>query len=204
MSDLAGLKAFADELKRTPVTALDAASKALNQAAELARDRGVERIGESYNLSQSYIQGKLTVRESASRTDLFARIGSERRRVLAPRYGAAQKAVSAPGAAGDPLRGIPAGSKGAGSKPWSVAKGGNRKAWQNVFFIRTKGSNAWAMVARYGSGAGMSESQDWQQNLDVVNSVSVDQAWKGIRDDIAPEAMALASEILLLELAGGG
>lgn len=194
---LEDLKEFQELLERAPAEALELASSALNDAAEQAREEGIDAIAKRYNLSRKYISDRLTVRKRAGLTSLEARIGANTRPVLATRYGAKQATTSAPGAVGDPYRGIAPGQKGAGSIPWSVRRSGGGKAWRNAFFVSLKGSGAWALVARYGSGKGLDPEQDWRQNLDVVHSLSVDQAWRSIRDEVAPSAMALAQERFL-------
>jgi hypothetical protein len=191
------LPRFSEALSRIPLVTLDLASKALNRAAEYAREEGVNTLAKRYNLERSYIESNLNVRGQASRTDLTARIVGNNRAVLAPRYGARPKTVGAPGAKGNAKAGIPAGQKGAGSTAWSVLRGGGGKSWERAFFIRLPGSGAWALVARYGSGYSLSSKQDWKKNLDVVNSLSVGQMWRYERDQVAPQAMALASEFFL-------
>lgn len=194
------LRGFSDALRETPVRALDAATRALNDAADYAREAGAVEITRRYRLEKAYVDKHLKVDKEAKRTDLEAKVSAKRRSVLAPRYGARQALAAAAGAAGDPSRGIPSGKKGAGSTPWSVLRGGATKRWRNAFFVRLKGSGALGMVARYGSGEGLSPEQDWAQNLDVVHSTSVDQAWRDVREEVTPAAMALAQEIFLLEM----
>jgi len=197
-TDVAAIEAFADALRDYPVKAGAAAAEALNEAAWQAREQGVDLIESRTNLERPYIQKHLRVTEEAARTDLLARISATRRSVLATRYGADVRTTAAPGAKGDPYRGIPAGQKAAGSTAWSVLAGGNKVVWRNAFFVWLKNSNAWGMVARKGDWSpGSSKQSDWKQNLDVIHSLSVDQAWKGVRDEVAPAAMALAQERFL-------
>lgn len=201
-TDLTALKGFSDALREYPEKAGAAAAEALNEAAWLAREKGVGLIESRTNLKRRYIEKHLTVREEARRTDLFARISATEREVLATRYGAKVATASAPGAAGDPYRGIPAGSKAAGSTDWSVLSGGNSKAWRNTFFVWLKTSGAFGMVARKGAATpGMSPKADWKQNLEVIHSMSVAQAWRGVRDEVSPAAMALAQERFLEAMA---
>lgn len=195
------LPRFSEALRKAPAQALQISAAALNEAAEFARDEAIDALAARYNLSRRYISEKLVVRQRASAANLEARIVGENRAVLATRFGARPATKPAPGAKGIPAAGIPAGTKVAGSKPWSVLRGGGGKSWKNAFFIRLPGSNAWAMVARYGDGDGLSPEADWKQNLDVVNSLSVGQMWRYYRDEIGPEAMALASERFLEEIA---
>lgn len=197
---LEDLKQFQDLLEEMPSFALGLASEALNHAAEYARDEGVSAITKRYNLTSGYVSDRLTVKKRAGLTSLEARISAKSRSVLATRYGAKQATTSAPGAAGDPSRGIAPGQKGAGSIPWAVRRGGGGTAWRNAFFVRLRGSGTWGLVARYGTGEGLSDKQDWKQNLEVIHSLSVDQAWRYVRNDIAPSAMALAQERFLEEL----
>jgi hypothetical protein len=199
MSGLEDLKEFQDLLEEVPSLALTFASRALDAGAEHAREKGIDAITKRYNLPRSYVSDRIKVKQSAL-TSLESRVSAKTRPVLATRYGAKQATTGAPGSAGDPSRGIPPGQKGAGSTPWAVRRGGGGKAWRNAFFVRLKGSGAWGLVARYGSGEGLSDKQDWKQNLDVVHSLSVDQAWRYVRDEVAPEAMALAQEKFLEQL----
>ena len=200
-TDLQALQDFSEALKRAPVVAMDAAAVALTEAASLAREQGVDLIRERYN--QKY----LVVNDKVKRTDLVARITANHRSVLAPRYGADQLLVPTTSRGkkkGDPYRGIAPGMKDAGSTAWSVLRNGNKKAWANTFFVHLKTSGAWAMVARVGKWTpGMSKKKDWEQNLKVINSLSVAQAWKGVRDEVAPEAMALAQRRFMEELERG-
>lgn len=200
MEGLADLKEFQELLDEVPTIALGLASSALNDAAEFAREEGIDAITKRYNLPRGYVADRISVRQRAGLSNLEARISAKTRSVLATRYGAKQATTAAPGAAGDPSRGIPAGQKGAGSTPWAVRRGGGGKAWRNAFFVSLKGSGAWGLVARYGSGEGLTEKQDWKQNLEVIHSLSVDQAWRYVRDDVAPAAMALAQEKFLEQL----
>lgn len=194
------LPGFADLLRRVPVQTLTAARVALNRAADYAREEGVDRLSKKYNLTSKYIADNLQVRTVATRASLEARIAANNRAVLATRYGARPRTVAAPGAKGNPAGGVPAGQKIAGSSAWGILRGGASKAWDNAFFIRLKGSGAFAMIARYGSGAGLTRSADWKQNLDVVNSLSVGQMWRFTRDEISPQAMALAAETFIEEM----
>tara|TARA_R110000772_G_scaffold48089_4_gene109910 strand:+ start:88033 stop:88665 length:633 start_codon:yes stop_codon:yes gene_type:complete len=206
-TDLQALQDFSEALKRAPVVAMDAAAVALTEAASLAREQGVDLIRERYNLDKPYIQKYLVVNDKVKRTDLVARITANHRSVLAPRYGADQLLVPTTSRGkkkGDPYRGIAPGMKDAGSTAWSVLRNGNKKAWANTFFVHLKTSGAWAMVARVGKWTpGMSKKKDWEQNLKVINSLSVAQAWKGVRDEVAPEAMALAQRRFMEELERG-
>jgi len=199
-ADISTLKGFSDALRDYPAKAGAAAAEALNEAAWHARDAGTALIESRTYLERPYIQKHLTVREEATRTDLLARVSATRRSVLAPRYGAGVATTSAPGAKGDPSRKIPAGMKASGSTPWSVLRTGNKVAWRNVFFVWLKTSGAWGMVARKGQWNG-SRKADWSQNLDVIHSLSVDQAWRGVREEVAPAAMAIAQERFLEAMA---
>lgn len=195
-NDIDSLRGFAEALRRAPVAAMDAATDALNAAAEKARDDGIQQITKELNLDRDYVAKYLTVNQQARRTELFARISAKRRSVLAPRYGAEQATTQSISgrSSGDPYRGIPAGEKAAGSKPWGVKRGGNTVAWRNAFFIRGDVSNAWLMIARQGDG------DKWGNDLKTIYGPSVSQAWKSVRDDVAPAAMALAQERFLEQL----
>lgn len=194
--DIESLRGFAEALRRAPVAAMDAATDALNAAAEKARDDGIQQITKELNLEPVYVSKYLTVRQQARRTDLYSRIAAKVRPVLAPRYGAEQATTAATSsrASGDPYRGIPAGQKAAGSTAWGVKRGGNTAAWRNAFFIRGDVSNAWLMIARQGDG------DIWGNDLKTIYGPSVSQAWKSVRDDVAPAAMALAQERFLERL----
>tara|TARA_R110000772_G_scaffold58539_1_gene132470 strand:- start:2766 stop:3404 length:639 start_codon:yes stop_codon:yes gene_type:complete len=201
---IAGLRDFADALAKAPAAALEAASIALNAGAELAERKGRDTIVGRVNLEAPYVHKYLRLDKESTRTDLLARVRANKRSVLAPRYGAEVAATSASSRSdrlkGDPLRKIPAGSKSAGSTAWSVLRSGQKKAWPRAFFARLKTSNAWAMVTREGEWVeGMDSETDWEKNLRVVYSMSVDQAWKGVRDEVAPEAMELAEQVFLKE-----
>ncbi|MAC35653.1 MAG: hypothetical protein CME38_18925 [Haliea sp.] len=200
MSDTSqeALRGFAEALRKAPARAQETAQEALNEAADYAREKGVEAIGDRYNLDKPYIQKHLTVNQQATRTDLLAKISATHRPVLATRYGAEVAMTSAPNAKGDPYRKIPAGMKAVGSTPWSVLRGGSPVAWQNAFFVRGKVSNAWMMIARQGDWTpGMSKEADWQKNLTAIHSPSVAQGWRYVNEDISVAAMALAQERFL-------
>lgn len=207
-TDVTALRGFAEALERAPLAALEAATIALNEAAHKAREDGINQIASELNLTRDYIGKHLQVKDSR-RTDLVARIRAERRSVLATRYGAAQAmepTVSVGRNAlklkGDPYRSIPKGQKAAGSIPWSVKRGATGPAWRNVFFAHLKTSGAWGMIRRKGPATkGMGVAADWKQNLEVVHSPSVSQAWGNVLNDVTPAAMALAQERFLEELA---
>lgn len=185
------LRGFAEALRKAPVLAQEAAREALNAAAELALQKGIDALDQRYNLDRSYLKQQLTVNQQATRTDLLAKISAARRPVRAGRFGADQATTAAPGAKGDPYRGIASGRKAAGSNVWSALKGGNAVAWQNAFFIRGKNSNAWLLINREGPG------DVWGRDLKTITGPSVGAAWKTVSEDIAPEAMALAQERFL-------
>ena len=197
------LKGFAEALEQAPDKALEAASIALNEGALLAEKLGRSTIASRLNLETAYIHKQLYLDKESSRTDLLARVRANKRSVLAPRFGAqvATKAATSPKSRlrGDPYRGIAKGQKAAGSSPWSVLQSGKRTAWKNVFFVNLKGSGAWAMVDRMGPQRGISAEADWKKNLKVIHGMSVDQAWRGVRDEVEPEAMALAERVFLKE-----
>ncbi len=198
------LRGFSEALEKTPLAAMDAAAIAINEGAELALKLGRSQILRELNLEVAYVHKHLVFHDEAHRSGLSARVGATQRSVLAPRYGASQRLVSASSDVrrlkGDPYRGIAKGQKGAGSTAWSVKRGGAKKVWKNAFFVKLKSSGAWALVARYGSGAGMKTKADWRANLKVVQSLSVAQAWLSVRDDVAPQAMDLAEKVFFKEL----
>lgn len=199
------LRGFAEALERAPAAALESAKIAVNEGAEFAEREGRRRVSQTLNLSDARVRKDLFLKQRASTGSLDSRISANVRPALATRFGAEQatERASSPVSrlSGDPSRGIPAGQKGAGSKPWSVLRSGQRKAWRNAFFIKLRGSGAWAMVARYGSGAGMTDAQDWRQNLEVVQGMSVSQLWGAVREEVGQEAMELANERFADELA---
>ena len=205
MSDdaIQALRGFSEALERAPFAALEAASIALNEGALLAEQLGRSTLLDRLNLDAPYIHKHLYLDKESSRTDLLARVRATKRGVLAPRYGASVATESAKTASeflkGDPYRKIPKGQKSAGSSPWSVLKSGNRVAWKNVFFVKLKTSGAWGMVERMGYQRGVKGKSDWDKNLKVVHSLSVDQAWEGARDEVAPESMARAEAVFLKE-----
>jgi hypothetical protein len=206
---IATLRGFAEALERAPFAALEAASIALNEGAQLAESLGRSTILQRLNLDAPYVHKHLRLDKESTRTDLMARVRATKRSVLAPRYGAevaTQPAVSVgrnfERLKGDPGRGIPKGMKAAGSSPWSALRSGEKKAWRNAFFIKLKGSGAWGMVARMGRQGGLDTKSDWDQNLKVVFALSVDQAWKGVRDEVSPQAMEHASAVFEKEFAG--
>ncbi|MEM1113276.1 MAG: hypothetical protein AAGI11_15295 [Pseudomonadota bacterium] len=195
---IAGLAGFERALARSPSDALQSAAIAINAGAEFAERTGRSRVHGKLNLDESYVDRNLYIHSKADSSDIVARIRAKRRGILAPRFGAKQRTAPVSSrrgrVAGDPSRGIPRGQKGAGSTAWSVLRGGRSRAWKNAFFVKLSGSGAWAMVARYGSGAGLSAKADWAKNLDVVQGYSVDQVWRNEREQVAREAMVVANQ----------
>ncbi|MEM6483803.1 MAG: hypothetical protein AAF662_02295 [Pseudomonadota bacterium] len=199
-NDIEALRGFADALARSPVVATNAAAKALNAGAEEAERLGRDSILSEFNLERAYVERNLFVKDEAKRTDLLSRIRANNRSVLAPRFGAEVATEPATSARnrlrGDPSRNIPLGRKAAGSKPWSMKRDGRAVPWRNAFFLRLRTSGAWAMAVRQGSG------ENWGRNGDlrVISGISVGQAWRANRDDIAPQALKVANRVFAQEL----
>lgn len=193
-SDSSGLRGFARALRRAPAAANLAAEKALNAGAQVAVELGRTQILSELNLERAYVNKQLTIRKNAKTTDLVAKVGARKRRVLATRYGASQATVPArsPKARlkGDPYRRIPRGRKAAGSTRWTPQRGKPGTAWANAFFFRGRGSGALIMATRRSA-----ERYPWR----VIYGPSVDQAWRSVRDDVLPSAMRKAEATFVRE-----
>tara|TARA_B100001540_G_scaffold315860_1_gene344160 strand:- start:988 stop:1599 length:612 start_codon:yes stop_codon:yes gene_type:complete len=186
--NLGDLDVFAQALKRAPEAANQAADLALQAGAEFALREGRASIFKELNLEKAYVHKQMSITKRSSRGDLLTKITAQRRSVLAPRFGAAQKTAPTKSplskVKGDPYRRIPKGRKAAGSTAWGPKRGGEKKAWPNAFFIWGKNSGAYIMLVRKGRGA--------NAKLAAVYGSSVDEAWRGVRLRIAPKAMDIA------------
>jgi hypothetical protein len=86
---------------------------------------------------------------------------------------------------GDPARGIPRGSKAAGAKGLRFNRGDTRQTFRHVFWVRLRGTGRWEPAERTGPG---------RSDYEVLNAMSVAQAWRDSRDTVAPELLDYAAE----------
>ncbi len=188
-----GLAEVRAALARAPRAAQRAAKLALNDTARKMRTAGSKAIRQQVNLKASYVNKHLRVSERARPKQLTAVISATKRPVLLSRYGAKQltrKAKHPARSKGDPLRGISPGRKAAGV---SVKVKAQRKKMRGAFLVPgLRGSGVMGVAIRTGAGPNA---------IKVLHGPSVDQVWRDVREDIAPEAEAHLSREYRRQLA---
>ncbi|WP_018869508.1 phage tail protein [Thioalkalivibrio sp. ALgr3] len=130
-SDLPASRKFLRGMRRA---AENAQYRAVNRVASKTRTKASKRIREDVRLKAGYINQHLKVSRKARRDDPRATITARKRPTRLARFGAKQLTRRAPGAAGDPLRGIGAGRK-AGGVAVNVSRNTGRARMPRAFLI---------------------------------------------------------------------
>ena len=174
--DIVGLTDFEKLLKKVPDETRKAASMAINTTAKRARTAGAKEIRNQVNLRAKYVNDNLTVTRSASRNDLRAVINGRARPVMLHRY----------------VTGWASRSKGRrrGARV-SVKRGGASRSLSRTFEMKLNSGNM-AIVMRTDGGEPDAAYKPrrlfaGRDDLWVLYSPSVDQLFKTVKDDIAPD-----------------
>lgn len=158
----------------------------INRGADRARTRGVSAIAAQVKLQKSYIRDLLAVSKKASKADPDAVITGRKRPTLLFRYGAVQRTVPA---------------RNGKRRKAGVSVNVKRKSApaEGKWFIvhRLKNSGASAVISRFRRSSGVGNRWD---GLKVLYGPSVDQLWRDVRDDVAPEVMEWAGTELVRQL----
>lgn len=165
------LRALRKQIEAYPQAAAVAAKKTVNEAAAQAAQQAANDISQRYTLSAAYVREKLIV--WPAETTLNAAVVAKKDTFNKARYGATQITAPAPGAKGDPRRGIPAGRKQAGVSA-KILRAGSRKVVRGEFFLpRQRG---WGDNAISG-GLGMGVFWRWRDEIEQVFTISPSQAY---------------------------
>lgn len=189
-----GLDAITD-LEAVPNKVLRAAVAAVNKASDRARTAGKRGILEQINFPARYLdpsEGRLVVRQKASKTNLEARVSARTRATSLARF-----------ARGNPTPGD--------RRPIAVqvSAGGATRTMNRAFVIRLRAGTAaldtksnLGLAIRTQNGEpprGAYKPKRLGENLWLLYGPSVSQVWKSVRDDVSPEtADFLEKEFLRL------
>lgn len=178
--NLRSIDEIAQALDEYPKVADKAARLALTSAGRKGMTLGVDAIYRRKNLSKSYIRSNFAMKPRPAALEM--RVIANQRPVLFSRYGAKMRTEPAASDArwlkGDSARGIPRGRKNAGAKGVRFNRGGSAEVFRHVFWVRLQGSGRWEPAERTGPG---------RKDYKVLHGMSVAQAWRDSRDDVAPE-----------------
>lgn len=144
--------------------------RAVNRVASKTRTRASKRIREDVRLKAAYVNKNLKVVKKARRDDPNAIIRARQRATRLARYGAKQLTKRAPGAQGDPSRGIAAGRKAAGVAV-NVARSTGRSKMPGAFLIPLNNSGLMGVFIRRGG------------RLQHLYGPSVDQLFRRVRGE---------------------
>lgn len=164
------LRAIRKQIEAYPQAAAVAAKKTVNEAAAQAAQQAANDISQRYTLSAAYVREKLIVHPA--KTTANAAVVAKKDTFNKARYAATQITAPAPGAKGDPRRGIPAGRKQAGVSA-KILRAGSRKVVRGEFLLprqRGFGSNA------ISGGLGMGVFSRYGNEIEQVLTVSPSQA----------------------------
>lgn len=127
------LRAATRAIKHYPEKVAAAATEAANEVAERVMKTAQRDIVARYNLSKRYVDERFYFKKASSR-NREAYVAARVRWTRLARFAAKQETVPAPGAKGDPLRGIPQGRKQAGVS-FQVLRQGKRHTVRRAFLI---------------------------------------------------------------------
>jgi hypothetical protein len=165
---LSGLEAATLRLQDVKNVTPRAAMRAVNKTAEKGNTLASRAIRSQVNLTAGYVKDHLRIAAKATEDNLTARIVAEPRPVLLSRFGATQLWKKG--------KTVPKRTAGVSVK---VKAGGARKKLRGAFFIRLKDSGALGVAVRVNGSP--------RNEIDVLHGPSVDQVFRSVREDIAPE-----------------
>lgn len=175
-----GLKSARSTMKGMGGVLAKAQMRAVNKAASTARTEGSKAIRDDVRLSAKYVNQNLVIKDKATRQKHKAIVSGRVRPTRLARYGAKQLTRKAKtSAAGDPVRGIPAGRKQAGVSV-AVSKSGRRKKMRNAFLVPLRSAGNMGVFIRTGSG---------KNNIKHLYGPSVSQVFTDVRETIEPTAL---------------
>lgn len=165
--------------------------RAINGVAAKNLTRSRREIGKPVNLSASYIRERMSL-SKANSSHLVASIKARQRPTRLATFSAKQLSRRANSSNGDALRGIQKGRRQAGVSV-AVKRGGGRKKMPGAFFVPLRSGNVAAVngmgvFIRTGSG---------KKDIKHLYGPSVDQLFRGVIDDVAPDVQAeLEAELI--------
>ena len=165
--------------------------RAINGVAAKAFTRSRREIGKPVNLSASYIRERMSL-SKANSSHLVASIKARQRPTRLATFAAKQLSRRANSSNGDALRNIQKGRRQAGISV-AVKRGGGRKKMPGAFFVPLRSGkvaavNGMGVFIRTGSG---------KKDIKHLYGPSVDQLFRGVIDDVAPDVQAeLEAELI--------
>jgi hypothetical protein len=184
--DQAKLEALAKQLGLMPAAVDLALSRVLNRRAPQVLDQAQGKICSRVKLSREYVEGRMAM-SNATVSRPYVIIKARERATRLATYMATQRILGAPGSAGDPLRGIPAGFKQGGV--YTGVKPDSNKLMSKAFLIPLRagsvaGGNGLGIFVRTGPG---------RKDMRQLYGPSVNQLFTGVITEME-EALAQSLE----------
>ncbi|OEY66801.1 phage tail protein [Marinobacter sp. X15-166B] len=151
--------------------------RAVNRVASKYRTAASKAVREQVRLPAAYVNQNLTITQKATAKNPEAVISGRKRPTRLARYGSKQMARAAAGARGDGVRAIAPGRKQAGVSV-AVRRAGGRKKMRKAFMVPLQGSGQMGVFVRTGPG---------RKDIKHLYGPSVDQVFRGVRDDLRPD-----------------
>lgn len=185
--DAIGLKEIRRTLDALAKGQATAQQRAVNYAARKARTEASRRIRAQINLPANYLNQnkRLYVSRWATRDKIEAVITARQRPTRLARYGGRQLTRSAPGALGDPLRGIGAGRAQHGVSV-RVKTGGKLRRIRRAFLLPLRQGKMPGDKSLMGMFVRTGKSRKAIRHL---YGPSVDQVFRRVRGELRPQIL---------------
>lgn len=175
-----GLAGYEELLERAPAVTRKAARLALNWGARRARTEGSKEIRRQVNLTKTYVDERLYIKQFASENDLTTIIAGRARNTSLRRFGSRQST-----------------RKGKNAGVMVSVKPGRQVKMRRAFFIKLKGGGVdgfnTGVAIRLKSGEpfeGRTKQFDKSDSgLYLLYGPSVDQVWTDVKEDILPSIL---------------